>query len=157
MPDSIPGVFPKKSNAGIKGCSTPALYGPESDLIEFSATGSMSSIRIRVAKSDWCASRSTTSVRPSGVLSLMVKAFLFAPDKSTYAYFYFCELCGLISSPFVSARVLFNTEKGSLPRMALSFWPTRHVRMQLQRTYTPAGVLEVVEGDNPASLGRLGQ
>jgi hypothetical protein len=47
----------------------------------------MSSIRIRVANSDWWASRNTTSVMPSGVLSLMVKAFLFAPDEGTYAYF----------------------------------------------------------------------
>ena len=53
--------------------------------------GSMSSIRIRVANSDWWASRSTTSVIPSGVLSLIEKAFLFAHDKGAYSYFNVCK------------------------------------------------------------------
>jgi hypothetical protein len=57
----------------------------------------------------------------------MVKAFLLAPDKGTYLDFYICELCKLMSSPFVAAKELFNTGSGSLPRLTGIFyaWPHR--------------------------------
>jgi len=84
--------------------------------------GSMSSIRNRVANSDWWASRSTTSVIPSGVLSLMVKAFLIAPGGGAYSYFHVCELCKLMRSPLVAANELFNTGSGSLPRPTCGFY-----------------------------------
>ena len=38
----------------------------------FSAMGSISSMRMRVAKSDWCASRNTTSVIPNGFLESVI-------------------------------------------------------------------------------------
>ena len=41
----------------------------------FPAIGNISSVRMRVASRDWCASRKITSVRPNGFLFVLIVVF----------------------------------------------------------------------------------
>ena len=58
----LPRVFLQKAQAGIERRTAPGLQRPVADLSSLAQIGSMSSVRMRVAISDWWASRRIISV-----------------------------------------------------------------------------------------------
>ncbi len=58
---ALPRILVQKAQAGVKRRAAPALPGNSSRRCPALATGSISSVRIRVAACDWCASRRMVS------------------------------------------------------------------------------------------------